>query len=226
MTIQDTLFSMQDIPYREFQARLIPGYAPDNMIGVRTPALRRFARELLKSGEAAGFLSDLPHRYFDENQLHAFLISEMKDYRSVLDALERFLPYVDNWATCDQLSPKVFRKHPAELIHEISRWMGSDHTYTIRFGIRMLMQYYLNEQFRPEYLEWTAAVQSGEYYVNMMRAWYFATALAMQYDAALPYLEQQKLDAWTHSKTIRKAIESFRITDAQKQHLRSLRLQR
>ncbi|MCR4646691.1 MAG: DNA alkylation repair protein [Oscillospiraceae bacterium] len=226
MTIQETLFSMHDTQYRDFQAKLIPGYTTDAMIGVRTPELRKYAKALLKEGNIAGFLSELPHRYFDENQLHAFIISEMKDYGAVLAELERFLPFVDNWATCDQLSPKVFKKHPAELIGEIRRWMASEHTYTIRFGIGMLMQHYLNEHFQPEYLAWTAAVQSEEYYVNMMRAWYFATALAKQYDAAIPLLERQTLDVWTHNKTIQKARESYRITDEQKNYLKSLRRQK
>lgn len=226
MTIQETLFSMQDTEYRDFQAKLIPGYATDTMIGVRTPELRKYAKALLKEGDVSAFLSELPHRYFDENQLHAFLLSEMKDYESVLVELRRFLPYVDNWATCDQLSPKVFKKHPAELIDEIRCWMASEHIYTIRFGIGMLMQHYLNEHFQPEYLAWVAAVQSEEYYVNMMRAWYFATALAKQYEATIPLLEQQQLDTWTHNKTIQKARESYRITDAQKDYLKTLRRQK
>ena len=217
---------MQDIQYRDFQTKLIPGYATDTMIGVRTPELRKYAKVLLKNGDASAFLSELPHVYFDENQLHAFLISEMKDYQNVLAELRRFLPFVDNWATCDQLSPKVFKKHTAELIGEIRGWMASEHTYTIRFGIGVLMQHYLNEHFQPEYLTWAADVQSDEYYVNMMRAWYFATALAKQYEATIPLLEQQKLDTWTHNKTIQKACESFRVSDAQKHYLKTLKRQK
>ncbi|MBR2086007.1 MAG: DNA alkylation repair protein, partial [Oscillospiraceae bacterium] len=163
MTIQETLFSMQDTAYRDFQAKLIPGASAESMIGVRTPALRSYARELLKSGDVSAFLAELPHRYFDENQLHAFLLSEMKEYARVLAELERFLPYVDNWATCDQLSPKIFKKHTAELLPEIRRWMAAEHTFTVRFGIGMLMQHYLDAQFQPEYLAWVADVQSEEY---------------------------------------------------------------
>ena len=223
MTIQETLFSMQDTAYRDFQAKLIPGASAESMIGVRTPALRSYARELLKNGDVSAFLAELPHRYFDENQLHAFLLSEMKEYTRVLAELERFLPYVDNWATCDQLSPKIFKKHTAELLPEIRRWMAAEHTFTVRFGIGMLMQHYLGEHFQPEYPEWVASVQSGEYYINMMRAWYFATALAKQYDAVIPFLEEQRLDIWTHNKTIQKARESYRITPEQKDYLKTLK---
>ena len=223
MTIQETLFSMQDTAYRDFQAKLIPGASAESMIGVRTPALRTYARELLKNGDVSAFLAELPHRYFDENQLHAFLLSEMKEYTRVLAELERFLPYVDNWATCDQLSPKIFKKHTAELLPEIRRWMAAEHTFTVRFGIGMLMQHYLGEHFQPDYPEWVASVQSGEYYINMMRAWYFATALAKQYDAVIPFLEEQRLDVWTHNKTIQKARESYRITDEQKAYLKTLK---
>ena len=223
MTIQETLFSMQDTAYRDFQAKLIPGASPESMIGVRTPALRSYAKELLKNGDVSAFLAELPHRYFDENQLHAFLLSEMKDHARVLTELERFLPYVDNWATCDQLSPKIFKKHTAELLPEIRRWMAAEHTFTVRFGIGMLMQHYLGEHFQPEYPEWVASVRSEEYYINMMRAWYFATALAKQYDAVIPFLEEQRLDVWTHNKTIQKARESYRITPEQKDYLKTLK---
>lgn len=220
--VQRELFAMQDIPYREFQVRLIPDVSPETVIGVRTPALRQYARALAKSGDASAFLDSLPHTYFDENQLHAFLLSEEKDYAQVLSRLEAFLPHIDNWATCDQLSPKVFGRHP-ELIGEIRRWMASAHTYTVRFGIGMLMRWYLDAQFQPEYLDWAAAVQSDAYYVNMMRAWFFATALAKQYDAALPFLEDKRLDTWTHNKTIQKARESFRISEERKAYLKTLR---
>ena len=223
MTIQETLFSMQDTAYRDFQAKLIPGASPGSMIGVRTPALRSYAKELLKTGDVSAFLAELPHRYFDENQLHAFLLSEMKDHARVLAELERFLPYVDNWATCDQLSPKLFKKHTAELLPEIRRWMAAEHTFTVRFGIGMLMQHYLGEHFQPEYPEWVASVRSEAYYINMMRAWYFATALAKQYDAVIPFLEAQRLDVWTHNKTIQKARESYRITPEQKDYLKTLK---
>ena len=226
--IRDRLFSMQDLQYRDFQSGLIPGVGPDHFIGVRTPALRAYAKELAAqpaSGEdAAAFLNDLPHRFFDENQLHAFLIAGMKDFGECMAETERFLPYVDNWATCDQMSPKVFKKHRPELLPYIERWVCSDRTYTIRFGIGMLMQHFLDEDFDPAFPETVAGIRSEEYYVNMMRAWYFATALAKQYEAVLPFLTERRLDTWTHNKTIQKAVESFRITPEQKEFLRSLRI--
>ena len=220
--VQRDLFAMQDTGYRDFQVKLIPDVPPETVIGVRTPALRSYAKAFSKSGDAAAFLDTLPHTYFDENQLHAFLLSEEKDYAQVLLRLDAFLPHIDNWATCDQLSPKVFGKHE-ELIGIIPRWMASEHTYTVRFGIGMLMRWYLDAQFQPEYLDWVAAVQSDAYYVNMMRAWYFATALAKQYDAALPFLEDDRLDTWTHNKTIQKARESYRVSDVHKAYLKTLR---
>ncbi len=220
--IQSDLFAMQDGTYRTFQIKLLPGMAPERVIGVRTPALRRYAKKLTKSGDAASFLEALPHAYFDEDQLHAFLISEMRDYDAVLAALEAFLPHIDNWATCDQLSPKVFGKHP-ELIGEIRRWMASDAPFTVRFGIGMLLRWYLDAQFDPVYLEWVADVPSGTYYVDMMRAWWFATALAKQYDATLPILESGRLDVWTHNKSIQKARESYRVSDDHKEALRLLK---
>ena len=219
--ILQRLFTLQDLEYQVFQSKLIPTIAPERMIGVRTPALRVMAKEFSKRDDVVEFLTALPHRYFDENQLHAFIISLGKDYSATVAAVDAFLPYVDNWATCDQLSPTVFRKHHAELLPEIWRWMASEQTYTIRFGIGMLMQHYLDADFDPTYLECVAALRSDEYYVNMMIAWYFATALAKQYDAALPYLEGQRLDTWTHNKTIQKAVESFRITPERKMILRS-----
>ena len=221
--IRQQLFAMQDTDYREFQVKLIPTVDPEKVIGVRTPQLRKFAKELSRDPDAESFLEDLPHEYFDENQLHAFLISEMKDFDSCILKTERFLPQIDNWATCDQLSPTVFRKHHAELLPEIWRWMASEQTYTIRFGIGMLMQHYLDADFDPTYLERVAALRSDEYYVNMMIAWYFATALAKQYDAALSYLDGQRLDTWTHNKAIQKAVESFRITAEQKEYLKTLK---
>ncbi|MCR5826735.1 MAG: DNA alkylation repair protein [Oscillospiraceae bacterium] len=221
--IRQRLFALQDTDYRTFQARLLPTVPPERIIGVRTPALRQYAKELLQRGGTEDFLAALPHRYFDENQLHAFLIAAGKDYAETLAAVERFLPFVDNWATCDQLSPRVFRSHRAALTEPIARWLAAEQPYTVRFGIGMLLQHYLDEEFAPHCLEWVAAVQSEAYYVNMMRAWYFATALAKQWDAALPYLTQRRLDAWTHEKTIRKALESFRVTEEQKNVLRTLK---
>ena len=222
--VREELFQRQDLPYRDFQAKLLPTVEPERIIGVRTPELRSYAKELQKRQDVGEFLGELPHLYFDEDQLHAFVISGMKDYGRCAEEVERFLPFVNNWATCDQMSPKVFRKHRAELLERIRVWLRSEHTYTIRFGIGMLMEHFLDEDFDGEYLELVAGVRLEEYYVNMMVAWYFATALAKQYDAALPYLEERRLDAWTHNKTIQKAVESYRITPEQKEYLRSLKV--
>ena len=222
--IRQSLFELQDIKYRDFQAKLIPGKDTETMIGVRTPELRKLAKQMLKREEIGEFLRDLPHRYFDEDQLHAFIVSGIKEYGKCMEELMRFLPFVDNWATCDQMSPGVFKKHKPELLTQIREWLGSEHTYTVRFGIGMLMQHFLDEDFDPAYPELVAGVHSEEYYVNMMIAWYFATALAKQYDAVLPFIEGRRLDPWTHNKTIRKAVESYRISDEQKEYLRSLKV--
>ena len=223
--IRQSLFELQDIKYRDFQAKLIPGKDTETMIGVRTPELRKLAKQMLKREEIGEFLRDLPHRYFDEDQLHAFIVSGIKVYGKCMEELMRFLPFVDNWATCDQMSPGVFKKHKPELLAEIREWLGSEHTYTVRFGIGMLMQHFLDEDFDPAYPELVAGVHSEEYYVNMMIAWYFATALAKQYDAVRPFIEGRRLDPWTHNKTIQKAVESYRISDEQKEYLRSLKVQ-
>lgn len=217
------LFDNQDIKYRDFQAGLFPTLEKDVMIGVRTPVLRKMAKKYEKSEDIQEFLTDLPHKYFDENQLQAFIISGGKDYEKTLELLNVFLPYVDNWATCDQMSPKVFKKHRKELLKEIDKWLASDETYTVRFGIGMLMEHYLDEDFDISYPEKVAQVRSEEYYINMMIAWYFATALAKQYDAVLPFIEEKRLDVWTHNKAIQKSIESLRITSEQKEYLRSLK---
>ena len=222
--IQEALFSQQDTSYRDFQAKLIPTLPPGTMIGVRTPALRKMGKSLSVQDQAGRFLLALPHRYFEENQLHAFIVSDIRDYERCLDEIKRFLPYVDNWATCDQMSPKVFKKHRVELRSAIDEWLSSGATYTVRFAIGMLMEHYLDEAFDPACLELVAAVRSEEYYVRMMAAWFFATALAKQYEAALPYLEQRRLDPWTHNKTIQKAVESYRISDDRKALLRKLRI--
>ncbi len=219
--IRARLFALQDVKYRDFQAKLIPGVPKETIIGVRTPELRRFAKE---AGENLDFLAELPHRYYDENQLHAFIISAVRDRQECLRLVEEFLPYVDNWATCDQMSLKCFRKDPAELLPHIRRWLASPETYTVRFGIGCLMEFFLDENFRPEYPEMVSAVHSDEYYVRMMIAWYFATALAKQYDAVIPYITERRLDPWTHRKTIQKAVESFRITPEQKDYLKSLKV--
>ena len=223
--IRRSLFDLQDIKYRDFQAKLIPGKDTEIMIGVRTPELRKLAKQMLKREDIGEILRDLPHRYFDEDQLHAFIVSGIKEYGKCMEELMRFLPFVDNWATCDQMSPGVFKKHRPELLAEIREWLGSEHTYTVRFGIGMLMQHFLDEDFDPAYPELVAGVHSEEYYVNMMIAWYFATALAKQYDAVLPFIEGRRLDPWTHNKTIRKAVESYRISDEQKEYLKSLKVQ-
>lgn len=221
--IRRQLLEQQDEKYKEFQQKLIPSVDRDTIIGVRTPVLRKMAKELYKKEGSEVFLQALPHLYFEENQLHAFLISEEKNYGICIERLQRFLPYVDNWATCDQMSPKIFKKHTDELIKEIDQWIESDLTYTKRFGIGMLMQLYLDEHFQTEYADKVAQVRSEEYYVNMMVAWYFATALAKQYDKILPYIENGRLERWTHNKAIQKAVESYRITPEQKAYLRTLK---
>ena len=222
--IRKELFALQDEKYQAFQVKLFPTLNPESIIGVRTPDLRSYAKKLLKQEEIAEFLSDLPHRYFDENQLHAFIISEMKDYERCIGEVKRFLPYVDNWATCDQMSPKVFKKHLPELLVCIKEWIRSDETYTIRFGVGMLLEHYLDDAFSLEYPEMVAGLRSSEYYVNMMIAWYFSTALAKQYEVILPFIENRRLDTWTHNKTIQKAKESFRITPEMKDRLNQLRI--
>ena len=222
--IRETLLAHQDIPYRDFQMKLIPECSPDAFIGVRTPQLRALARQLLPREDIGQFLESLPHALFDENQLHAFLISGIRDFRACLDAVDRFLPYVDNWATCDQLTPGVFKKHHLELLDPIRRWIGDRHTYTIRFGIRMLMNHFLDEDFLPAYPDMVAAISSEEYYVRMMIAWYFATALAKQYDSILPYFTHPVLDIWTHNRAIQKALESYRIDDTRKAFLKTLKV--
>lgn len=214
---------MQDPAYRDFQSNLMPGIDKVTIIGIRTPQLRRFAKQLAQTAEAEQFLHRLPHQYYEENNLHMMLVAQIKDYESCLAEVERFLPYVDNWATCDLPAPKCFAKHKQELFPRIKEWIASEETYTIRYGIDLLMALYLDEDFRPEYLELAASVASEEYYVKMVIAWYFATALAKQWDAAIPYIEQRRLPDWVHRKTIRKAIESYRITKEQKDYLRTLK---
>ena len=222
-TIRETLLTMQDTGYRDFQSKLIPNKDPELFIGIRTPQLRAFAKQLLKENEYEEFLNQLPHHYFDENQLHAFIISEMKDYEKCMEKVEAFLPYVDNWATCDQLSPKSFAKNKDRLLEHINNWLKDTKTYTIRFAVGMLMQHYLDEDFKVEYAQQVAAIRSDEYYVKMVVAWYFATALAKQYNAAIPFLEQHLLNPQTHRKAIQKAVESYRIAPETKQYLISLK---
>ena len=221
-TVRGRLFELRDEKNAVFMARLVPTLSPESVLGVRMPDCRALAKELCRMPDIGEFLTDLPHRYLDENNLHALILNEEKDCAAAVAAIDAFLPYVDNWATCDALRPKAFKKHPSALPDECRRWMRSGATYTVRFGIEMLMTHYLDEDFRPEYLEQVSIIKNEEYYVNMMIAWYFATALAKQYEAAISYIEQRRLDQWTHNKTIRKAIESCRITEERKAYLRTL----
>ncbi|MBP5312387.1 MAG: DNA alkylation repair protein [Clostridia bacterium] len=221
--VREQLFKAADKDYLAFQSGLIPGDREAKMIGVRTPVLRSLAKELLKTDDAKAFMSSLPHDFFEENQIHAFIISEMKDPGECFKAIEAFLPYVDNWATCDQMTPRSFKKAKPELLSRIDKWLASDHVFTRRFGIKMLMSEFLDNDFDPAFPEKVASVDASDYYVMMMVAWYFATALAKQYDCAIKYIEKRRLSPEAHRKTIRKACESFRISDEQKEYLRSLK---
>ncbi|MBQ3791167.1 MAG: DNA alkylation repair protein [Lachnospiraceae bacterium] len=221
-----SLYDLRDLKYRDMQIKIIPTINPESIIGVRTPELKIMAKEILKTGDYKDFLEELPHKFFEENQLHVFILSSMKDYDECMEELERFLPYVDNWATCDQMSPKIFKKHKEELLEHIMKWIRSDKTYTVRFGIGMLMEHFLDEDFDQQYPEMVAGIRSEEYYVNMMIAWYFATALAKQYESILPFIEEKRLDDWTHNKAIQKSLESRRITEEQKLYLKSLKVVR
>lgn len=224
MKAQELLFQLQDKDYGDFQSKLIPTIPKETVIGVRTPAIRKLAKEYAKDPESAAFLKELPHTYYDENILHALLVAEIKDYDTCVKEVERFLPYVDNWAVCDIFSPKVFRKNKDKLIDKIRAWTASDHPYTCRFGMEMLMTHFLDEDFQPEYLKIPATVHSEEYYVNMMIAWFYATALAKQWDVTIGYIEEKRLTPWTHNKTIQKARESYRITPEQKEYLKTLKV--
>ena len=217
------LFTLQDIGYRDFHSRLIPNIDKAQIIGIRMPILRKFAKNFSKTEEAKRFLHELPHQYYEENNLHMMLITGIRDYETCLAEIERFLPYIDNWATCDFPEPKCFTKHKKDLLPHIRQWIASGKTYTVRYGIGLLMRMYLDEDFTPEYPAMAAEVVSEEYYVNMMIAWYFATALAKQWDSVISYLEERRLSPWVHKKTIQKAIESYRITQEQKNYLRTLR---
>lgn len=221
--VRERLFALADPGYKQFQCGLMPTVSPDTVIGVRTPELRRLARELFGTPEAEEYLRALPHRYYEENNLHGLLLERVPDYGRAMAELKAFLPYIDNWATCDLMCPKVFQRHLPELLPEIQAWLAHRHAYTVRFGIETLMRFYLDGAFSPEFPAWVAAVRSDEYYVNMMIAWYFATALAKQWDAVVPYIQQRRLERWTHNKTIQKATESYRVTQEQKALLRALR---
>lgn len=224
MTIRESLLALQDSGNAAFQAKLTPGIPRESFLGVRMPELRKLEKQVRNTEESEKFLNTLPHEYYDENMLHSVLISNMKDYGAVIEAIEKFLPYVDNWAVCDALRPVIFKRKKQGLTDKIQEWIGSEETYTKRFGIDMLMTYYLDQDFCPEYLELPASVHSEEYYVNMMIAWYYATALAKQWESTIPYLEEKRLGLWVHNKTIQKACESYRITDGQKAYLRTLKL--
>ncbi len=221
--IRERLFALRDEKNAVFAAKLIPNLPDESILGARTPALRKLAKELAREGKGTRFMEQLPHAYFEENSLHAFLLGEIRDFSVCMEQTERFLPFVDNWATCDGMNPPVFRKHRAKLLDHVRRWLRADGTYTVRFAVGMLMAHFLDEDFDPEFLQMVSVIESDEYYVNMMRAWYFATALAKQWESALPYLEDARLDRWTHNKTIQKARESFRITPAQKMYLITLK---
>lgn len=224
--MQETIIMLnenKDEKYAQFQRKLIPGIAPETIIGVRTPILRKMAKQIAKEDWCKTFMEECPHELFEENQLHGFMLSDLKNFELCIHELEKFLPYINNWATCDQTSPKIFRKHKDELLPYIRKWLGSEHTYTVRFAIGMLMQHYLEDDFKPEYLAMVAGIRSEEYYINMEIAWYMATALTKQWDAAILYIETKEMDKWVHNKTIQKAIESYRIRDEQKKHLRTFR---
>ena len=221
--IQKRLFELQDISYRDFHSKLMPTIEKEKVIGVRVPVLRDFARELFKSGNYKGFMRDLPHKYYEENNIHAFLIEQILDFDECIKETEKFLPYIDNWATCDMLRPKVFKKHLPEVLEKVGLWLQSEKCYTVRFGIEMLMCYFLDDEFREEYPTKVSQISSDEYYINMMIAWYFATALSKKYDKILPYIKNKKLPRWVHNKVIQKAIESRRISKEQKDYLKTLK---
>ena len=223
MTVYERLIACSDEQYKEFQSKLVPNIPKETVLGVRTPDMRRIAKEIRGTEEAEGFLAELPHKFYEENLVHFFLIAMIKDFDQCVQAVETFLPYVDCWPVCDQSTPKVFAKNHEKLLPLIRKWMDSDHVYTARFGIRMLINEFLGEDFQPEYLAWVAGVQGEDYYIKMMVAWYFATALAKQYDESVVYIEEHRLEPWTHKKAIQKAVESFRVTEAHKEYLKMLR---
>lgn len=223
MDVQKQLFALQDKAYAEFQSKLTPTIPRQLFIGVRVPQLRKLAKQYIKNAESLTFMKALPHSYYDENMLHGLLVSEIMEYNTCIEAVDVFLPYVDNWAVCDVMSPKIFKKHKAQLLDKIRQWTASDHVYTCRFGIEMLMTHFLDDDFRQEYLDIPARIRSKEYYVNMMIAWFFATALAKQWNHAACYLREHRMDVWVHNKTIQKACESYRITADRKSYLKGLK---
>ena len=224
MTIYERLLEHRDEKYSEFQSKLVPNISPKTIIGVRTPDMRAVAKEFFGTDVAKAFLSELPHKYYEENLVHFFLVANIKDFDECVREVELFLPFIDCWPVCDQSSPKVFKKKHDKLLPLIKKWIDSPHVYTARFGMRMLMNEFLDADFKPEYLDWVAEKRGEDYYLKMMVAWYFATALAKQYDATIPVIESRRLEPWTHNKAIQKAIESFRVTDEHKAYLRTLRV--
>ena len=223
MTVSERLSELGSDKYRDFQSKLVPNIPKETILGVKTPDMRKIAKDLRGTNEAEVFLTELPHKYYEENLVHFFLIAMIRDFDECAKAVETFLPYVNCWPVCDQSSPKVFARNHEKLLPLIRKWIGSDHVYTVRFGIRMLMNEFLGEDFRPEYLDWVAEIPGEDYYIRMMVAWYFATALAKQYDNSVIYIEDHRLEPWTHKKAIQKAIESYRVSDVHKEHLKSFR---
>lgn len=223
MTIYDVLLQYQDTEYRDFQAKLVPNISKDTIIGVRTPDMRKVAKQFFGSKEGEEFLKSLPHKYYEENLVHFFMVAMIKNFDECISETERFLPYVDCWPVCDQSSPKVFKKNHEKILPYIKKWIASEHVYTARFGMRMLMNEFLGDDFKDEYLEWVASKEGEDYYLKMMQAWYFATALAKQYDASVIYIEEHRLEEWTHKKAIQKAVESYRVSDERKAYLKSLK---
>ena len=223
MTVYERLLKVQAKEYRDFQIKLVPNISPDAMIGVRTPDMRNIAKEVFKSDERDAFLKELPHKFYEENLVHFFLIAMIKDFDECVKAVDKFLPYVDCWPVSDQATPKSFKKNHEKLLPHIKKWIASDHVYTARFGIRMLMNEFLGDDFKKEYLELVASKRGEDYYLKMMVAWYFATALAKQYDESVKYIEERKLDDWVLKKAIQKAVESYRVTDEHKEYLKTFR---
>ena len=223
MSVYERLSKFKDNEYREFQSKLVPNISKDTILGVRTPDMRKIAKDVFGTKEGNDFLKKLPHKYYEENLVHFFLIAMIKDFDECIKETEGFLPFIDCWPVCDQSSPKVFKKKHEELLPYIKKWIDSDHVYTSRFGMRMLMNEFLDADFKPEYLKWVSSKKGEDYYLKMMVAWYFATALAKQYDASIVYFEKRKLDDWCHKKAIQKAIESYRVSDEHKEYLRTLK---
>lgn len=224
LSLREKLFELRDLKYRDFHSRLIPSVPKEQVIGIRTPVLRKFAKEYAKTEEVAEFIKILPHEYYEENNLHMLIISAIRDYEMCIAEIERFLPFIDNWATCDMPVPRCFYENKEDVLERAKGWIKSDEAFTVRYGIGVLMSMFLDEDFDPEYPRLVASVRSEQYYVNMMIAWYFATALAKNWDEVIPFIEKRQLDKWTHNKAIQKAVESYRITSEQKAYLKSLKI--